>query len=132
MSAKPKDPNSIRFNCHVGTKLRNIRLLHKMSQSDVAKEINVTFQQIQKYEKGYNGLSAFLMDWLAHFFNVPVSYFSDGFNFENFTSHLKYEDKFPEINRCNQVRNEKLYPNPNSYNDISDSYIEEEIKTIEQ
>jgi transcriptional regulator with XRE-family HTH domain len=115
MSAKPKDPNSIRFNTHVGTKLRNLRLLHKMSQSDVAKEINVTFQQIQKYEKGYNGLSA-----------------SDGFNFENFTSHLKYEDRFPEINRCNQVRNEKLYPNPNSYNDISDSYIEEEIKSIEQ
>lgn len=51
MSAKPKDPNSIRFNSHVGTKLRNIRLLHKMSQSDVAKEINVTFQQIQNMRR---------------------------------------------------------------------------------
>jgi transcriptional regulator with XRE-family HTH domain len=132
MSAKPKDPNSIRFNIHVGTKLRNIRLKKQLNQSKVASEINVTFQQIQKYEKGANGLSAFLMGSLAHFFDVQVSYFTEGFNFENFTSHLKYEDKFPEINRCNQVRNEKLYPNPNSYNDISDSYIEEEIKSIEQ
>ena len=120
------------FNIHLGKKLRMRRLSLGLTQTKVAQAINVTFQQIQKYEKGYNGLSAFLMGWLAHFFNVPVSYFSDGFNFENFTSHLKYEDKFPEINRCNQVRNEKLYPNPNSYNDISDSYIEEEIKTIEQ
>ena len=120
------------FNKHLGSKLKLRRLALGLTQTKVAKAINVTFQQIQKYEKGYNGLSLFLMGWLAHFFNVPVSYFTDGFNFENFTSHLKYEDKFPEINRCNQVRNEKLYPNPNSYNDISDSYIEEEIKSIEQ
>jgi len=128
--AQKKIPNPI--DVHVGGRVRLRRRMERVSQEKLGEALGVTFQQIQKYEKGYNGLSAFLMGWLAHFFNVPVSYFSDGFNFENFTSHLKYEDKFPEINRCNQVRNEKLYPNPNSYNDISDSYIEEEIKTIEQ
>lgn len=109
-----------RFNIHCGTRLRNLRCQNKYTQTDLGKVLNYSFQQIQKYEKGDNVMSGYVMGVLANYMNVNISYFSEGFNFNNFTSNLKYEDRFPEVNRCNQVRNEKLYPNPNSYGELSD------------
>ena len=46
------------FNKHLGSKLRIRRLSLGLTQTKVAKAINVTFQQIQKYEKGTNGVSS--------------------------------------------------------------------------
>ena len=109
-----------RFNIHCGTRLRNLRCQNKYTQTDLGNVLNYSFQQIQKYEKGDNVMSGYVMGVLANYMNVNISYFSEGFNFNNFTSNLKYEDRFPEVNRCNQVRNEKLYPNPNSYGELSD------------
>jgi hypothetical protein len=65
-------------------------------------------------------MTGFVAGVLANFLKVNINYFAEGFNFDNYTSNLKYEDRFPEVNRCNQVRNEKLYPNPNSYGELSD------------
>ena len=112
--------NQRRFNVHCGTRLRNLRCQNKYTQTDLGKVLNYSFQQIQKYEKGDNVMSGYVMGVLSNYMNVNISYFSEGFNFNNFTSNLKYEDRFPEVNRCNQVRNEKLYPNPNSYGELSD------------
>ena len=112
--------NQRRFNIHCGTRLRNLRCKNKYTQTDLGNVLNYSFQQIQKYEKGDNVMSGYVMGVLANYMNVNISYFSEGFNFNNFTSNLKYEDRFPEVNRCNQVRNEKLYPNPNSYGELSD------------
>ena len=46
------------FNRHLGSKLRVRRLALGLTQTKVAQAINVTFQQIQKYEKGTNGVSS--------------------------------------------------------------------------
>ena len=46
------------FNIHLGRKLRMRRLSLGLTQTKVAQAINVTFQQIQKYEKGTNGVSS--------------------------------------------------------------------------
>ena len=46
------------FNNHLGKKLRMRRLSLGLTQTKVAQAINVTFQQIQKYEKGTNGVSS--------------------------------------------------------------------------
>ena len=46
------------FNRHLGSKLRMKRLSLGLTQTKVAQAINVTFQQIQKYEKGTNGISS--------------------------------------------------------------------------
>ena len=110
----------IRFNKHCGTRLRNLRVKKGYTQTDLGNVLNYSFQQIQKYENGGNGMMGFVGCVLANFLKVDINYFSEGFNFNNFTSNLKYEDRFPEVNRCNQVRNEKLYPNPNSYGELSD------------
>jgi transcriptional regulator with XRE-family HTH domain len=110
----------IRFNKHCGTRLRNLRVKKGYTQTDLGNVLNYSFQQIQKYERGDNGMMGFVAGVLANFLKEDINYFSQGFDFEKWTSNLKYEDRFPETNRCNQVRNEKLYPNPNSYGELSD------------
>ena len=77
------------FNKHLGSKLRMRRLALGLTQTKVAQAINVTFQQIQKYEKGTNGISSLRIIQLANFLKVPVTYFFDdfqGFNKEDVVS----------------------------------------------
>ena len=71
------------FNIHQGKKLRMRRLSLGLTQTKVAQAINVTFQQIQKYEKGTNGVSSIRLLQLANYLKVPVNYF-----FEDFSEYL--------------------------------------------
>ena len=68
------------FNRHLGSKLRMRRLALGLTQTKVAHAINVTFQQIQKYEKGTNGISSLRIMQLANFLKVPVVYFYEDFS----------------------------------------------------
>ena len=67
------------FNTHLGKKLRMRRLSLGLTQTKVANAINVTFQQIQKYEKGTNGVSSSRLMQLAIFLKVPVNYFYEDY-----------------------------------------------------
>jgi len=67
------------FNKHLGTKLRMRRLALGLTQTKVAQAINVTFQQIQKYEKGTNGISSLRIMQLSNFLKVPVVYFFEDY-----------------------------------------------------
>ena len=81
------------FNRHLGSKLRMRRLALGLTQTKVAQAINVTFQQIQKYEKGTNGISSLRTMQLATFLKVPVVYFFEDFpGFENNTGEVSGED----------------------------------------
>ena len=71
------------FNKHLGNKLKLRRLALGLTQTKVAKAITVTFQQIQKYEKGTNGVSSVRLLQLANYLKVPVNYF-----FEDFSEYL--------------------------------------------
>ena len=71
------------FNKHLGNKLKLRRLALGLTQTKVAKAISVTFQQIQKYEKGTNGVSSIRLLQLANYLKVPVNYF-----FEDFSEYL--------------------------------------------
>ena len=68
------------FNKHLGNKLKLRRLALSLTQTKVSKAINVTFQQIQKYEKGTNGVSSIRLLQLANYLKVPVNYFFDDFS----------------------------------------------------
>ena len=59
----------------IGLQLRKIRLVNKMTQTRVAKAIRVTFQQIQKYEKGQNLCNPINLLALSEYFNVSFDYF---------------------------------------------------------
>jgi len=67
------------FNNHLGKKLRMRRLSLGLTQTKVAQAINVTFQQIQKYEKGTNGVSSNRLMQLSQFLKVPIIYFYEDF-----------------------------------------------------
>ena len=67
------------FNIHLGKKLRMRRLSLGLTQTKVAQAINVTFQQIQKYEKGTNGVSSNRLMQLSHFLKVPIIYFFEDY-----------------------------------------------------
>ena len=83
----------VNFNRHLGSKLRMRRLALGLTQTKVAQAINVTFQQIQKYEKGTNGISSLRIMQLANFLKVPVVYFFEDFPaYENLSSAGGAED----------------------------------------
>ncbi len=67
------------FNSHLGKKLRMRRLSLGLTQTKVAQAINVTFQQIQKYEKGTNGVSSSRLLQLSQFLKVPIVYFYEDY-----------------------------------------------------
>jgi len=73
----------VNFNKHLGSKLKIRRLALGLTQTKVAKAINVTFQQIQKYEKGTNGVSSIRLLQLSNYLKVPINYF-----FEDYSEYL--------------------------------------------
>jgi transcriptional regulator with XRE-family HTH domain len=70
---KPKSINST--DQHVGSRVRMRRMMLDMTQADLSEAIGVTFQQVQKYEKGTNRVSASRLQHIAHVLQVPVSFF---------------------------------------------------------
>ena len=79
------------FNKHLGNKLKLRRLALGLTQTKVAKAINVTFQQIQKYEKGTNGVSSIRLLQLSNYLKVPINYF-----FEDYSEYLINVEKSKE------------------------------------
>ena len=63
---------------HVGRKLKQARTLRRMSQTDVARHLKLSFQQIQKYEIGSNRIAASRLYDLSRILDVPTSYFFEG------------------------------------------------------
>jgi transcriptional regulator with XRE-family HTH domain len=60
---------------HVGARIRMRRLMLHMSQSRLAEALLITFQQVQKYEKGTNRVSASKLAQIAAFLDVPIGFF---------------------------------------------------------
>jgi transcriptional regulator with XRE-family HTH domain len=63
---------------HVGARIRMRRLMLGMSQTALADGLDLTFQQIQKYEKGVNRVGASRLQQIAHILRVPVEFFFEG------------------------------------------------------
>jgi len=63
---------------HVGSRLRMRRLMLDMSQADLADGLGLTFQQVQKYEKGTNRVSASRLQHISQILQVPVPFFFEG------------------------------------------------------
>ena len=73
MAEPKKKPNPI--DVHVGSRVRLRRTMMSMSQEKLGKALGITFQQIQKYEKGMNRIGASKMQQISSALNVPVSFF---------------------------------------------------------
>ena len=69
--------NNNAIDMHVGKRVRLRRTLLGMSQEQLGAELNVTFQQVQKYERGANRISASRLWDISQILDVPISYFFD-------------------------------------------------------
>ena len=71
-----KSPNPI--DKHVGSRVRMRRMMVSMSQEKLGEKLGITFQQIQKYEKGTNRIGASRLQQIASVLGVPVGFFFEG------------------------------------------------------
>ena len=74
--ALKKTPNPT--DKYVGARVRARRLMLGMSQTKLADGLGLTFQQVQKYEKGTNRMDASRLQQIAHVLHVPVPFFFEG------------------------------------------------------
>jgi transcriptional regulator with XRE-family HTH domain len=63
---------------HVGSRVRMRRMMLGMSQEKLGDALSLTFQQVQKYEKGANRISASRLQHISHILQVPVPFFFEG------------------------------------------------------
>ena len=103
------------FNIHLGKKLRIRRLSLGLTQTKVAQAINVTFQQIQKYEKGTNGVSSNRLMQLSQFLKVPIIYFFEDFKefkdvnlSDNINDDLNYSFLSRTFSSLSKIHKEKI------------------------
>ena len=71
-----KVPNPI--DKHVGSRVRMRRMMLGMSQEKLGDALDLTFQQVQKYEKGTNRIGASRLQHISHILQVPVAFFFEG------------------------------------------------------
>jgi transcriptional regulator with XRE-family HTH domain len=72
-----KTEEDLAFNAVIGRNIKYLRKLRSLNQTKVADHCKVKFQQLQKYEKGVNGVSAFRLNQLAKFFKVNMDVLID-------------------------------------------------------
>jgi len=75
---KPGPRSASPVDLHVGTRIRMRRQLMNMSQEKLGNSLGVTFQQVQKYERGTNRVGASRLWDISRILDVPISFFYDG------------------------------------------------------
>ena len=68
------------MDIHVGSRVRLRRMMMGMSQDRLGEELGLTFQQVQKYEKGVNRIGASRLFDISRILEVPVQFFYDDFD----------------------------------------------------
>jgi transcriptional regulator with XRE-family HTH domain len=76
MMVAKKAPNPI--DKHVGSRVRMRRMMLNMSQEKLGDALGLTFQQVQKYEKGTNRIGASRLQQISNILQVPVEFFFEG------------------------------------------------------
>ncbi len=90
VAAKRSLAQAITVDTYVGQRIRDKRNERGMSQTEVANAIGVTFQQVQKYERGTNRVGASRLFDLSRILSVPIQYFFAGLN--NQSTPIEKED----------------------------------------
>tara|TARA_R110002020_G_scaffold131807_1_gene294560 strand:- start:877 stop:1260 length:384 start_codon:yes stop_codon:yes gene_type:complete len=116
---KERGPEEVAFNATIGRNIKYLRKIRNLNQTKVANAVLVKFQQLQKYEKGVNGVSSYRLNLLAKFFKVGVDVLIDPkmiTSHKGFTGNMDWLDHQIEIDK-ELDRQGKV--------DVSDSFIEE-------
>jgi len=90
-----KVPNPV--DVHVGARVRLRRLMMQMSQDRLGEKLGVTFQQVQKYERGANRVSASRLWGMSEILEVPIQYFFEGIRDINGAEGFADGDETPMV-----------------------------------
>jgi transcriptional regulator with XRE-family HTH domain len=114
---------------HVGKMLKQKRLERGISQDDLAGSVNLTFQQVQKYEKGINRVSSSKLYDFAKFLKVDIKYFFDGLDDYKFSSHEQSyaADKASDEGFVVDVRSKEIKSLVSAFSNISDLEVRKNI-----
>jgi|TARA_B110000879_G_scaffold192815_1_gene259132 transcriptional regulator with XRE-family HTH domain len=93
---------------HVGRKLKQIRTLHRYSQTDVAQRLGLSFQQIQKYEIGSNRIAASRLFELTQIFDVSPAYFFEGLNEDAQSDKVVRDPSMEIVNALSSIKDEAV------------------------
>ncbi|GLQ20773.1 transcriptional regulator [Algimonas porphyrae] len=91
----PRSANPV--DVHVGARVRLRRQVMKMSQEKLGDQLGVTFQQVQKYERGTNRVGASRLWRLSQVLEVPVSYFFEGMTDQIEAGEFGENDQMPIV-----------------------------------
>ncbi|MYM56720.1 helix-turn-helix domain-containing protein [Thalassovita mangrovi] len=109
---------------HVGKKLKNLRVLRGLTQTDVAKGLNISFQQVQKYELGRNRISASKLFEIANILNVPPAYFFEGLDQNADASTPVIDEETARIASIfSKIKDERLKAQIRSFVDAVAGYV---------
>ena len=78
VDTKMKQRSAGKPDIEMGKRIRLRRVEQKISQADLGEKLGVSFQQVQKYEKGVNRVGAARLQQIANALSVPVTFFYDG------------------------------------------------------
>ena len=110
---------------YVGSRVRGRRMALGISQTKLANALGVSFQQVQKYEKGSNRISASKLLATAHILEQPVSYFFDGA--DEAGGHLK---SLAPNDRQVSMESREVYEVVRNYSQISDETVRQRIRQL--
>lgn len=102
------------IDIHVGQRLRLARILRGLSQDELGKEVGVTFQQIQKYERGTNRVSAGRLVALAKALDLEILFFFQDLedvqtgDQKALPLHALSEEDFDIVDALTKIDNSKL------------------------
>ncbi len=78
MTKAPRRKKFLRMDQYIGSRLRSQRILCHLNQEQLGQKLGVTFQQVQKYEKGINSISAGRLYEISKVLKVDIAFFFDG------------------------------------------------------
>jgi transcriptional regulator with XRE-family HTH domain len=111
-STHPVDKN-------VGVKLKNKRLEAGLSQEELGRAVGLTFQQIQKYERALNRISASKLFDFAQYLGVGISYFFSGLSSEQYS----YDAQLSATGFAENENNNEFSPSLNEIDELIKLYV---------
>lgn len=111
---RPDEEGPHPVDTHVGAKVKSRRLMLGLSQEELAKAIGLTFQQVQKYERGANRISVSRLADISRALKSPIDYFLDG------CSAMAQNRGKPALRGVSDNKQEKLEPDPMTRRDVLD------------
>lgn len=113
---------------HVGKKLRSRRTILGMSQEDLGGAVGVTFQQIQKYEKGYNRVGSSRLYQFSCALGVAVSHFFEDYDDNTSPKSAFAEDSAPF--EYENINNKEVLSLVKAYGNITNPQVRKKILAL--